>query len=119
LSFEFDEKPPWCGQNKCYHYWKISKFTHAEGKNITEEGLTKNCGFAKGACDSSGGVQGWHATVSKLLEFTPIKAKQDKVKQDWLNKKKWTLQTWKIEDLGVPYAKCTPPPTPPPTPPAI
>lgn len=117
LSFEFNDG--WCGKRKCYHYWKISKFMHAEGKNITEEGLTKNCGFGKGTCDSSGGVQGWHATVSKLLEWKTVKAEQDKAKQDWLNSKKWTLQTWKIEDLGVPFAKCTPPPTPPPTPPAI
>jgi hypothetical protein len=31
-----------------------------------------------------------------------------KQKQDWLNSKKWTLQTWAIEDLPAPYAKCTP-----------
>lgn len=122
LSFEFDG---FCGKKKCYHYWKISKFMHAEGKNITKDGLTKNCGFAtyykdgtiaKCAQDGSKGeiVHGWHATVSKLLYYPTVKAKQD-----WLNSKKWTLQTWKIEDLGVPFAKCTPPPTPPPTPPAI
>lgn len=118
LSFEFDG---FCGKKKCYHYWKVSKFMHAEGKNITEEGLKKNCGFKIAKCphDKSGGeignVSGWHATVSKLLYYPTVKAKQD-----WLNSKKWTLQTWPIEDLGVPYAKCAPPtPTPPPTPPAI
>jgi len=98
---------------------------HAEGKNITEEGLKKNCGFKIAKCphDKSGGeignVSGWHATVSKLLEWTPVKAKQDKKKQDWLNSKKWTLQTWEFEDLPAPYAKCAPRPTPPPTPSAI
>jgi len=116
LSFEFDGR---CGTGKCYHYWKISKFMHAEGKNITEEGLKKNCGFKIGNCphDKSGkefgNVSGWHATVSKLLEIASKKAEQDEKKQEWLNSKKWTLQTWTIEDLSVPYAKCAPPrPTP-------